>query len=74
MSPEDAQEISGSSHTVSDMCKPCGNVKKGFDAICKQQGTYDAMCKLRQENLEEWLVVLRTFRDQRGDRGTPRLL
>ena len=56
-------------HIASDFCVPCGNVKRSFEALCKQQGTLPAMTEMKKDNLAEWVSVLRKYRDQRGGRG-----
>ena len=56
-------------HGISDLCGACGDHKKGFDRICKQQGTFEQMNELRKTDEPQWLKALSTYKDTRGGRG-----
>ncbi|CAE7244510.1 unnamed protein product, partial [Symbiodinium sp. CCMP2456] len=53
----------------SDFCVPCFNIKRSFDAVCKQQGTIDAMNDLKKNNQTEWVQVLQEFARKRSGKS-----
>ena len=63
------QQAIADAHAPSGFCSTCANVKRQFDGVCRDQGTTQAMNDLRGENLQEWIGVIATFRDQRRGRG-----
>lgn len=56
-------------HIASDLCGICADHKKGFDRICKQQGTLDQMNELRKSDEKAWVQALSDYKETRAGRG-----